>query len=318
MKRTWIPVTASLFWRGAGNGEKGGAVMDAETFRGRGETSGDHQARIEWAKAYPFDVPDRSYIYHDGKAYFLRRFSLEDWARARVDQGGRDVALAQVLGPEAMRALAGRRRRAVIACGSNAAPRRLAQKFSRAAAPLPTIAVTVSGYAIVYAAKFAAYGSIPATLMPCPGARVRTFVNLLDEDQLAVMDETETLGVAYDRPLLRAARVVAEDGTTLDEVYAYISRAGVLEVDGAAVALHGVACDGVPFAARSQEAVQALVKDLLGVEDSLDRFIHENILTPAIRQARTARLQRHWSRRLDGPARAEKKGTDSDEYRDQR
>lgn len=258
----------------------------------------DHAA-VEWAKAYPFDVPKRSYVYCDGKAHFLENFSGGAWRDIHIQMQGRRAPLSGVLGTERMAALACERRHAVVACGSNGAPRRLAQKFQNRDDVVPTLRVVLKNYCIVYAAKFSAYGSIPATLVYMPGVRVITFINLLTERQLAQMDETETLGVAYDRPVLHDAVVTGMEGSPLPVdpalICAYVSRAGALWVDGAALALDVVEGHGVPFPKLSQTMVQSLVRDLLCAGDSVDKFIEQNLNDPDLRAARAKELKKYWA-----------------------
>ncbi len=262
-------------------------------------------AAIEWAKAYPFDVPGRSFIYFNGEAHFLDSFVCGSWRDARIDREGQSAALRDVLGDEGMAALERPRRTAVVACGSNAAPQRLAQKFKRTGDAAPTLRVTLENYCIVYSAKFSAYGSIPATLVPVPGARVTTFINLLTDRQLRSMDETETLGVAYDRPILEDAVVELLDGSApqsgLGPLHAYVSRSGALFADGAAFALDGVEARNAPFQKYSQEEVQSRVKDLLNAGDSVDNFIDQNLKDPALRTARAAELKKNWAAPFGAP-----------------
>ncbi len=257
-------------------------------------------AAIEWAKAYPFDVPQQSFVYFNGEAHFLDTFVYGQWQHARIDREGQSIALSDVLGREGMAALERPRRHAVVACGSNAAPQRLAQKFRHTHDVVPTLRVTLENYCIVYSAKFSAYGSIPATLVHVPGACVTTFINFLDDRQLALMDETETLGVAYDRPVLEDAIVSIVDGATpksdLASVFAYVSRSGALLKDGAAIALDTVEGRDVPFPKHSQEMVQTVVKDLLNVGDLVDNFIHQNLNDPSMRAVRAAELKKRWAK----------------------
>ena len=259
---------------------------------------------IEWAKAYPFDVPGRSYVYCRGEAHFLDDFTLQNWRSARINRAGSSAVLSDVLDTAELAALE-QPRHAVVACGSNAAPRRLAQKFRHVHDVVPTLRVTLENYCIVYSAKFSAYGSIPATLVRVPGACVTTFVNLLTDQQLRVMDETETLGVAYDRPVLEDATVRGMDGAPPHDGFsplsAYVSRSGALCIEGVALALDTVEGSAVPFQKYSQEKVQSLVKDLLNAGDSVDNFIEQNLNDPVLRNDRAAKLQRNWAVRYDVP-----------------
>jgi hypothetical protein len=116
---------------------------------------------------------------------------------------------------------------AVIACGSNASPARLAEKFIAPRllrAPLvPTLSVTLRGHVVTHSAKFCSYAAMPATLYPWPGAAARLYVSLLDAEELAAMDATEALGDEYDRVTFDAASVSGlPEGVR--SVEAYVSR----------------------------------------------------------------------------------------------
>ncbi len=252
-----------------------------------------HQ-RIEWAKAYPFDVPDRSYIYMRPGHHMLAHYRHDAWHEARVERGDRVVALHEVAGKEALDELILHRRHTVVACGSNASPQRLAQKYGQGQSHevVPTLRVTLHNHTIVYAANFTSYGSVPATLAYTPGAKVHAFINLLTDEQLGIMDETETY---YERLYLPAQSVELENGTKLDEAYAYLSVYGCLSYRGSPVALSSVQGEGIPHKKMDQVGALSLAQALLGAPGHLDDFIHENIMRADLRRSRGRKLKDHHS-----------------------
>jgi len=188
---------------------------------------------------------------------------------------------------------------AVIACGSNASPVRLAEKFMPprlARTPLvPTLSVTLRGYVVTHSAKFCSYAAMPATLHPWPGATARLYVSLLDAEELAAMDATEALGDEYDRMTFDAASVSGLP-QSVRSVEAYVSRAGALALGPGAPAASAAALQEAPgLAALTQRQAVAHAMEILGeagpVEDFLDRIAADE----RTRRAANARLQQDWS-----------------------
>ncbi|MEM1102757.1 MAG: hypothetical protein AAGH48_01475, partial [Pseudomonadota bacterium] len=220
------------------------------------------------------------------------------WTDAIVLGADGPTPILKALSAAEFEALAGPPRFAVIACGSNAAPSRLRRKFAHdPATVVPTLRVNLSDYCVVYSAKICSYGSAPATLMQTSGATVQTFVNLLTEDQLRAMDQSELLGFEYDRPQLEISEGLAppgRDGLDLSRwggpVSAYVSRFGALARDGEALELSA----GGASLIKQSDAL-AYIQALLDVGGHLDDFIHENVVDAQIRLRRNERLRREAS-----------------------
>ena len=76
----------------------------------------------------------------------------------------------------------------VIAAGSNAAPARLAANFrDRPATTVPMTRAHLCNHAAIYAAHFALYGALPATLHRVAGAASEVFLTWLTPAHLACM-----------------------------------------------------------------------------------------------------------------------------------
>ena len=248
---------------------------------------------VMWALAYPFDVPSCSFVYLDGETHAITCLDSEDWRAAKVQLGSRSLALEELAKSSSQ---LDEPRIAVIACGSNASPQRLVQKYAHIAnTVVPTLRVTLHNYCVVYAAKYTEYGSVPATLLYVPGAQVEVFVNFLTLPQLQIMDGTETLGISYNRPVLTDSVVELENGTQLSDVHAYISRHGCLTPQGEPVVLSTVEGKNIPFRHLAQGDVQTKAFDLLQGQGSLDGFIFDNISKPELRRARSETLSQHFS-----------------------
>ena len=154
------------------------------------------------ALAYPFDPHPEPFLYRDGKALPL-------------DHADASLFLGRV---------------PILAVGSNASPKRLAEKFAPGAWT-PVSFAEVDDHVVAHSAKITAYGSMPATLHPWPGARARVHATWLTEAQLEEMDGTEALGVEYVRVAI-GCRLV-ETPAYVGAVETYASIAGALAVEGA-------------------------------------------------------------------------------------
>lgn len=125
---------------------------------------------VATAEAYPFALPEGSF--------------------ALCGHAGGEIDLASRL--------------PLLCIGSNAAPERLSAKLAGDPDPVPVLEAVLHDHAVVYAAHFARYGSVPATLIPHPGARARVFVAFVTPAQLELLDESEGLPERYRRVVLRA------------------------------------------------------------------------------------------------------------------
>ncbi len=159
---------------------------------------------IERALGYPYPAPDHAYLYWRGQAFPLPERNESERPATAVEyllrRGGLPPSLATLLRRDREEGIAAMdERHPVIACGSNRAPDRLAQKYGSILpdAIIPVTRITLSDHAVCYAATVTRYGSVPATVTPWPGARVELMVTWLTDRQLAIMNETEDLGVVY-------------------------------------------------------------------------------------------------------------------------
>lgn len=216
------------------------------------------------AKAYPYDIPARSYVVADG--------SHEELAQS--------VPAPDVEGC-----------RAVLAVGSNQSPEQLLRKFPGSGwGAITVIRARLSDFDIVYSPHVASYGSIPATLFHCPGTTVTLFVNWLTPAQEKRMHETEVATGNYHFGRLDGIELHLEMGLTLASVYVYCSRRGSLGHNGGPVALEEVEAMGRKWPSLNQGEIQALVRDRLSPGLGIDQFIQEAIADSSIRRARTEAL----------------------------
>lgn len=128
-------------------------------------------------------------------------------------------------------------RLAVLAVGSNAGRARLAEKLAHLPGHqvVPVIPCGVEGAAVAFCPFVASYGSIPYTAVAGAGLACTTYVQYLDEQQLAVIDASEQPG--YRRDLLTGVRVALPSGDVLHEAWAYVCEQGAIAERGELVPL---------------------------------------------------------------------------------
>ncbi len=123
----------------------------------------------------------------------------------------------------------------VLAVGSNAAPAVLRHKLgSRGVSTVvPVLTGVVRALDVTHSAHVARGGYVPAAPVHRARSRGRVVLQLLDDDQLAAVDETEP---NYERVEVSAARypVVLGGGVRPRRVHLYASRRGVLALPGRA------------------------------------------------------------------------------------
>ncbi len=120
----------------------------------------------------------------------------------------------------------------VAASGSNASAEQLKRKFPRTTrVEIATLLCEVRGFVPVYAAHFARYGAIPASLVSYPGATSTLFVNLLTPDAMKTMHLTENLGDRYRFEVLPKG-ACRRSGLESLQLYYYSSVIGPLQSAG--------------------------------------------------------------------------------------
>ena len=212
---------------------------------------------VSHAKSYPFPAPEGPFLIRRGTVYPLRDNSF--------DRSGRLP---------------------VLAAGSNRSHEQLLRKYvdDSGDSEIPVQVVSLFDYDSVYAAHFAGYGSVPATLLPSPGTVLRTSLLWLDSTQLSRMHQTER---NYRFLELTDIRVEIDGtGESVDRIWIYSARVGCLRIDGNPVALAEMPVRGRILKAMSQAEVQARIRDRLAPGMDLDTFILQNIEKPELRRSR--------------------------------
>lgn len=236
--------------------------------------------RLHRATAYPNDRPDFSYVYDDGAIV-----ALADWPGE---------------------AAAGRT--PVLAFGSNAAPEQLSRKFGGVPGTvIPVVQAYLADFDVVYSAHLTAYGAVPATLASSPGTHLQTWINWLDDQQLARMHQSEMVrswgaAVNYAYGELSGLSLTPDGGLDeLERAGVYLSNHGALGLGDAPVALEAIAAMDRRFAAKPMREVLALVGEQLGAPPDIGDFVASAADDATARAAWTETLRRA-AHPLDMPA----------------
>src|SRR5689334_20391683 len=178
---------------------------------------------------------------------------------------------------------------ATLAYGSNAAPEVLARKLALSDQPVLVVPAWLDDLDVVYSAHISPYGAIPATLQRSPGTKVRVHVVYMTKAQVGLVTATEP---NYESTRLEGVLCRTDDGETIDDPSAYLSRHGCLLADGGEVALSAVRASGRTFASLSEPEILEHARALLCADDSLEAFVLANVTDPALSQSRSIQLPR--------------------------
>jgi hypothetical protein len=208
------------------------------------------------ALAYPFGIPDGSYVLAGGEPEPLGDEALED-------------------------------RVAVLAYGANAAPAALAAKVGPDAR-VPVVAGELRDFDVVYSAHISPYGSIPGTLQHAPGAVASVHTVHLTPAQLARVHRSEP---NYEFVALKAVDLRLEGGGRADSVAAYVSRHGCLRRDGGHVGVAAIPVEGRTWPALGEAEILAAARDDLAPGEDLYDFVLAHVADPELAARRTAALR---------------------------
>lgn len=226
------------------------------------------------AVAYPFGVPDCSFVVADGSYRLLTDCGATE-ARSLSDLTKRSEAVA-----EAWIDLALAQPIALLTCGSNASPTRLVDKLASAAVGRAiALRVRCTGWTPVYSATISYYGAAPATFMD-DGSPSEPFLLLIDRQDFDPILRTETRTANYDAVALTEGHR-RRAGLPVDlEMIAFVSRYGALLLDGEAQRL-------VEFQSNRSNGVtqrQVLSRLLATFQPglSVDAYVEAAMLDPSL------------------------------------
>jgi len=251
---------------------------------------------VERAKNYPFGTPDASYLFIDGECSPVAFYDEEQPENtALVVRNIRTSASTLLRQKQIDVSVLRAPRLPVLASGSNASPTRLREKFDnlREACVIPVIRYSVKNMLPVFSAKLASYGSITATLQHVPECETQIFATFLTLAQLERMHETEAIGDEYVFQRLKnlAMRQNGSKECVCRTAYAYISRKGVLAVNGQQFTLDATHYSNNNLRYSTQNEALTLARNLVEPQQGLDFFILQNILHRQTRDKTNQKLQ---------------------------
>jgi hypothetical protein len=220
---------------------------------------------VRRAEEYPFDLPFGSYQFRAGACESLSRVDLQ--------------------------------RRPVLAIGANGAPSQLTRKFGTCPEGIPVTRAIVYDHAVVFSAHLAAYGAVPATLVPHRGSCCWVFVTWLAETQMPILHASEGIGDRYDYVTLEGTRIVDEFAGPLRSVGVYVSRSGPLLHQRAPIRVAEVPTTGCQLPALIQRGVLRWVHRRLAPLMDYACFVRRLTTDASFRRATNVAL-----RGLAGPA----------------
>lgn len=216
---------------------------------------------IDLAERYPFARPERSYVFRNSRGAVLE----DGWRQTRTP---------------------------VLAIGANASPERLTAKFGDRPGAIPVTRARLAGFVVAYAAHYASYGAIPATLHPAEGATVAVFVTWLDRGQIEVMHRSEGVGQRYHYLELQGLDVDAEGIGRVERAGAYVSRAGAFNHGGGPVRVAGIGASDAPYPVWDQPRMLEQARRRLEPDLDYRTFMTRIVRCFGYRSRQTARLSR--------------------------
>ena len=244
------------------------------------------QEAFERGLRYPWYRPRRSYLLRDGQTVLLHELAAAD-RRAALDRAAGRAAL--------------------LAIGSNAAPKNLTIKLAHHPDPedreVLVLAGELHGLDVVAHASVALYGAMAATLTASPGTRVSAALLLVTATQLTTLTWGE---MPYRVGRLRGAPFTVEDavdGLEVGSPLAFVSRWGAFCPDGAPAPLAAIPARDRRWRAWTQrELVERAAELVLGRDgggaEALMRAVYAD---PAAVAARALPLLREHARPFDYP-----------------
>jgi hypothetical protein len=196
------------------------------------------------ALGYPWKRPAGSYVVREKQVALLEE----------MDEGAR-VALVEEFATD---------RYPLVAFGANGAPSRLIERFSDFQDPADRGALVLTGdlheVDVGANATPSIMGTVPGALFASPGTSVRASVLWLTAPQLAKLTKAE-LGYRLGR-LERAHFAMDEALVEVEDLFAYVSRGGALQIEGEPIALAAVPATGRAARAMTQAELLELFAEM--------------------------------------------------------
>jgi hypothetical protein len=221
---------------------------------------------VDRAFQYPYQSLDFSHFIAGNHAYPLLRYERENIGKSLVLSENRKSRIGDVVSDLA---LSDEPRFPLIAYGANASFDGLARKFRDSGeeddSALPVLRGSIRGIDVGFSPHFSSYGALPATLVSAPSVDLRVSILMVTQDQFDLLAKTE---VNYHYGWLSSTEFSCSAGSMREDLYAFISRHGALEIEGAVTSLASVEASGRQTPSMTEEEVLEAVSEKLGEPDA--------------------------------------------------
>ena len=251
---------------------------------------------VGFALSYPFERPAGSFVFRSDRETVAVAAGTRVVAQGTGHADGIDVPVVTISATVEGETVEFADRIPVLASGSNAAPAQLGRKYRDhpEIGPILVQEVEIEGLASVYSAHVARYGSVAATLLPCPSFAARLHLLFVPPDGFAHLNRTESVGGNYLVAALDCCPATVA-GASIPPL-AYLSRRGPARFDGHPRRLPGTGDGDGAYEEATQEEIQRRLHALMEEVADLPGFVTRLIGDAAYRAAATERLAATTSR----------------------
>lgn len=220
---------------------------------------------------YPGKIAKFSFMYDDGEFFKIKIKDNKPLDESIIKE--RDsITISEYCIEKGVTPLS--RRIGILSYGSNCNPAQLKHKFQGADLNDKTffaIECSCSNVDSVYLADLAPYGAVPAGIIPSPGTQLEAFILFLTEDQLKIMDKTESRGIYYDlKEINEHCELV--NGEYLYPFYTYVPKKPIiLDEKNKPIRLKALKATGSSFKAfNHKEMLEYIINNFLNAEERRD------------------------------------------------
>jgi hypothetical protein len=262
---------------------------------------------VERAKGYPFPRPPGSFVFTHGRTYPVPHPAGPWTPELEVADGENTITFAELCeqaGAGSPRAeltpglpdspatdYACAERTPVFGYSSNASPDALSHKFAVLPhAVIPSIRCHVLDWDAVYSCHVSR-GYIPGAIHPSPGAELHGTMSWLTDEELELMNASESLGINYEFKPLKGAVATFENGETVTSPLAYFTLHGELRINDLPVAVAGTVADNRRYGVMAETEVLELARQQIAPEQELEQMIAAAIESFETQQELTAKLK---------------------------
>ena len=256
------------------------------------------------AKTYPFPRHPGSFVFTHGRLYPVPHPSGPWSPELEIADGDRTVTFAELCERVAAETSSGRagahpdagdyacaERTPVFGYSSNASPEALSHKFAMLPhAVIPSIRCRVIDWDAVYSCHVSR-GYIPGAIHPSPGTELHGTMSWLTDEELEMMNASESLGTNYEFRPLKGAVATFETGESIVSPWVYFTLHGELRINDLPIAVEGTIADNRRYGVMKETEILEIAHSQLAPDQDLDRMIASAIESFDTQQALSSRLK---------------------------